>query len=56
MTVTLDIAAVVNAVLWPALLLAILLAYRRKLPPLIGALASRVNKVELPALADCPTR
>jgi len=44
--ITLDIAAMLGAVIWPVTLLAVLLAYRSKIPLLVEGLASRVKKVE----------
>ena len=46
MNVTLDIAASLSAVLWPAIVLVILLAYRSKIPMLVEELAGRVKKLE----------
>jgi hypothetical protein len=46
MNITLDIAAALSAVIWPVIVLAILLAYRSKIPMLVEGLASRVKKLE----------
>ena len=43
--VSLDIAAVLNALLWPLAVLVILLAYRDKIPGLAQSVASRITKV-----------
>jgi hypothetical protein len=45
MNVTLDIAAVLGAIMWPAVLLAVLLAWRKNLPGLVTHLARRVTKL-----------
>ncbi len=45
MTYTIDIAAILAAIMWPLAVLVILLAYRKKLPALTEALASRVTKL-----------
>lgn len=47
MTVTLDIAHVLNAILWPLVVLVALLVYRKYLPQLVGGLVSRINKLEI---------
>lgn len=46
MNIDLDIAAALSAVIWPIIVLVIFLAYRSKLPALVGGLASRVSKLE----------
>ncbi len=46
MNVTLDIAAALSAVIWPAIVLIILLAYRSRIPMLVESLACRVKKLE----------
>lgn len=46
MNIDLDIAATLSAVIWPLVVLAILLAYRSKIPALVEGLASRVSKLE----------
>jgi len=46
LTIDLDVAATLNAVLWPIVVLAILLAYRQKIPALFERLASRVTKLK----------
>jgi hypothetical protein len=46
MKTTLDIAAALSAVIWPIIVLAILLAYRSKIPIVVEGLASRVKKLE----------
>lgn len=47
MTTTLDIAAAVSAIIWPAVVLVILLVYRRSIPALVESLASRISKLEV---------
>jgi hypothetical protein len=47
MNIDLDVAATLGAVIWPVVFLAILFAYRSKIPALIEGLASRVNKLEV---------
>lgn len=46
MNTTLDIAAALSAVIWPVIVLVILLAYRSRIPMLVGGLAGRVKKLE----------
>jgi hypothetical protein len=46
MTINLDIAATLSAIFWPVVVLAILLAYRKRIPALVEGLASRVTKLE----------
>lgn len=46
MSITLDIAAALKAVIWPAIVLVILLAYRSRIPMLFEGLASRIKKLE----------
>ena len=46
MNIDLDIAATLSAVIWPLVVLAVLLAYRSKIPALVEGLASRVRKLE----------
>lgn len=43
MNIDLDIAAILSAVSWPLVVLAILLAYRSKIPALVEGLASQVK-------------
>ena len=45
MSVTIDIAAILSAVLWPLIVVTVLLAYRRNTPALAQAIAGRVTKV-----------
>src|SRR6266581_3381035 len=51
MTTTLDIAALVNAVAWPILLVVILLVYREAIPDIAKSLASRVSKLEFAGIS-----
>lgn len=51
MDITLDIAATLSALLWPLVVLAILLAYRSRIPSLVEGLASRIRKVEVPGFS-----
>jgi hypothetical protein len=44
-SVTIDIAAILSAVLWPLILLTVLLAYRQKIPALAQGITSRITKV-----------
>ncbi|MEH2537194.1 MULTISPECIES: hypothetical protein [unclassified Bradyrhizobium] len=46
MKTTLDIAAALSAVIWAIIVLAILLAYRSKIPIVVEGLAGRVKKLE----------
>ncbi len=46
MNITLDIAAALSAVIWPAIALLILLAYRSQIPMFVESLAGRVKKLE----------
>lgn len=46
MKITLDIAALVGAIMWPVVVLALLLAFREKIPALVEGLARRVTKLE----------
>ena len=43
MSVTIDIAAILSAVLWPLIVVTVLLAYRRNTPALAQAIAGRVT-------------
>lgn len=45
MTVTLDVAAVLAAVLWPVVLMIVFLMYRREIPKLTKAVLGRVTKL-----------
>lgn len=51
MEVKLDIAALVAAVLWPLLLFAIFLAYRKKIPLLFEWLSGRLTKLEVAGIS-----
>jgi hypothetical protein len=44
-TLSIDIAAILTAIMWPLAVLIVLLAYRKKFPAFIQALASRVTKL-----------
>ena len=46
LTVTLDVAALVGALLWPVALLVIFLTYRKQIPPLVKGIAGRLSKLE----------
>src|SRR5262245_59986776 len=50
-TATLDIAAVISAVLWPLVVLVVLLMYRRKIPLWIKELSGRVTKLEFAGIS-----
>ena len=56
MTIDLDIAATLSAVLWPIVVLAILLAYRQKIPALFERLASRVTKLKFAGVSSSSRR
>lgn len=47
MTTTLDIAALISALVWPAALLIIFLAYREHIPNFIKGIVGRISKLEL---------
>lgn len=46
MNITLGIAAALSAVIWQVIVLAILLAYRSRIPTLVEDMAIRVKKLE----------
>jgi len=46
LSVTLDIAAAVSAILWPLLLFILLFVYRKEVPKFIQAIGSKISKVE----------
>lgn len=46
MTTTLDIAALISALLWPTVLLVVLLLYRRQIPVFVEGIAARITKFE----------
>jgi len=46
MTTTLDIAALISALIWPTALLILFLTYREHIPAFVKAVSSRVSKVE----------
>ena len=46
MTINLDVAAVLAAIVWPIVVVIVLLAYRSTIPGLIGGVAGRVQKFE----------
>jgi hypothetical protein len=46
MSIIFDIAAALSAIVWPAIILVVLLSYRRHVPTIFGGLASRINKLE----------
>lgn len=46
MTTTLDIAALIGALVWPAVIIAVLLLYRDQIPVAANWLASRIRKLE----------
>lgn len=51
MDINFDIAASINAILWPIVLLIVLLAFRKTVPGLVEGLAKRVTKLELPGIS-----
>lgn len=46
MNIVFDIAAALSAIVWPAIVLIVLLAYRSQVPAVFGGFASRINKLE----------
>ena len=46
MSIALDIAAALSAVIWPVIVLVIFLAYRTRIPSLVEGLAGRISKFE----------
>lgn len=46
LSITLDIAALLSALVWPIALLIIFLSYREQIPPLVKAIGSRISKLE----------
>src|SRR5262249_25120105 len=51
MTTTLDIAALVSAMLWPGVIIAVLLMYHNKIPLIAEWLSSRVKKLEFAGIS-----
>jgi len=51
MTINRNITAVLSAVIWPAVVLVILLAYRKRIPALVEGVASCVTKLEFAGLS-----
>lgn len=51
MTINLDIASVLSAVLWPVVVLVILLVFRKRIPALVEGVASRVTKLEFAGIS-----
>jgi hypothetical protein len=51
MTIDLDIAAILSAILWPVVVLIILLAYRKRIPTLVEGMTSRVTKLEFAGIS-----
>jgi hypothetical protein len=51
MNVILDIAALLSALVWPAVLVFILYTYRSQLPGFFGKLVERVNKVDVAGIS-----
>lgn len=47
MAITLDIAAILSAIMWPIVILTLVLAFRKKLPDLVERLAGRVTKLSV---------
>jgi hypothetical protein len=46
LSVTLDIAALANALFWPAVLLLVFLTYREQIPGFVKAIGEKISKVE----------
>jgi hypothetical protein len=46
LSITLDLAALLSALLWPIVLLVVFLAYRKEIPTLVKGISSRLSKLE----------
>jgi hypothetical protein len=46
LSITLDVAVLLHALIWPLVLLVIFLTYRKQIPTLVKAIARRVSKLE----------